>query len=138
MPGAAPGAVVIDCVGQLRIRLIGEDGNGLLSIFLGNLDTDSANGVGVKPLKLHEILILNECTNTTGLQSHSQKMGFFRLRKRGNRNHVNREHSYAKSAQIANNQSTSLFFQEAIYNARKLFTTISTKIFPGNLLQDVY
>ena len=50
-----------------------------LNIFIGNLDAHAANGVGVEPVHLNEMFILNERRNAHRFQARAEQMRLFRF-----------------------------------------------------------
>ena len=50
-----------------------------LNIFIANLDAHAANGVGVEPVHLNEMFILNERRNAHRFQARAEQMRLFRF-----------------------------------------------------------
>ncbi len=72
-------------VGNIGERRFLQNLPGLVEVFFIDLDTDSADGIRIKPIQLHHILILDISRHAACLQSQSQQMRLFRFADMGNR-----------------------------------------------------
>lgn len=84
---ATLGADDIYCVGRRLRRIGGEELSDCIEIVVSNLDAHATDGVGVKPVHLDEVLVLDVCVNTGCLQPSAEEMCFFGFAKCGDRFH---------------------------------------------------
>ena len=80
----------IVCVGAWLRRICCQKLSRGINIVVGNLDAHAADGIGVKPVHLDEMLVLNKRRNTSGLQPSAEQVCLLGLAKCGYRFHGRR------------------------------------------------
>ena len=64
-----------------------QDGLGVFCIFLSDLNTHAANGIGIHPVHLDQVFVLDVSGNPTGFEPQFEQVGLFRFAETGNRYH---------------------------------------------------
>ena len=60
-------------------RIVGEEFPRRIDIVIGNLDPHTADGIGIKPVHLHDMFVLDIGRNTRCFEPRPKEMRFFRL-----------------------------------------------------------
>src|SRR5438445_3871522 len=75
--GNSSGAV--SCVRRWLRRVRGKELSGCVKILVRNLDAYATNRIGIEPVHLDEMLVLNVCGNACCLQPGAKEVRFLRL-----------------------------------------------------------